>query len=185
MQRHGDPHLQPRFVDNHDVDRFLAGGSEAGLKQALLMLFTLPGIPVVYYGTEQGFTVQRAAMFARGVDSGGRDHFDTDAPLYRYLRDVIALRRGNAVLWRGMPTVVFENTAGAGGIAYRMDCGDERALIAMNTADAASLLDAIDTGLPPGTRLRGVFGIGGLPPYLVVGADGRITACLLYTSRCV
>ncbi|WP_257385627.1 alpha-amylase family glycosyl hydrolase [Tahibacter caeni] len=177
-QRRGDPHLQPRFIDNHDVDRFLAGGSEAGLRQSLLMLFTLPGIPVVYYGTEQGFTVQRAAMFARGVDSGGRGHFDTNAPLYRYLRDVIALRRGNAVLWRGLPTVVFENAAGAGGIAYRMDDGDEHAVIAMNTADASSLLDAIDTGLPAGTRLRGVFGIHGVPPDLVVGADGRITLAL-------
>ncbi|MFN7783678.1 MAG: alpha-amylase family glycosyl hydrolase, partial [Lysobacterales bacterium] len=37
---HADPHRMPSFVDNHDVDRFLAGGSEAGLKQALLALMT-------------------------------------------------------------------------------------------------------------------------------------------------
>ena len=76
MRVHRQPHLMPSFVDNHDVDRFLAGGSEAALKQALLAMLTLPGIPVIYYGTEQGFTLQRASMFAAGYGSGGRDHFD-------------------------------------------------------------------------------------------------------------
>ena len=70
MTLHRQPHRMPSFVDNHDVDRFLAGGSEAGLRQALLALMTLPGIPVIYYGTEQGFTAQRAAMFAVGVAVG-------------------------------------------------------------------------------------------------------------------
>src|SRR5690606_31116284 len=93
MTVHADPHRMPSFVDNHDVDRFLAGGSDAGLRQALLALMTLPGIPVIYYGTEQGFTLQRQAMFAAGWGSGGRDRFDTDAPLYRYLQGATALRR--------------------------------------------------------------------------------------------
>ena len=101
MQVHAEPHLMPTFVDNHDVDRFLAGGDEAGLKQALLSMMTLPGIPTIYYGTEQGLREQRGAMFARGFGSGGRDHFDTQAPLYRYLQRAIALRRDDrAVLAR-------------------------------------------------------------------------------------
>ncbi|MDE2276064.1 MAG: hypothetical protein KGK09_07185, partial [Burkholderiales bacterium] len=86
------PQLMPTFVDNHDVDRFLAGGTVAGLEQALLAIMTLPGIPVVYYGTEQGFTVQRAAMFKAGFGSGGRDHYDTAAPLYRRIAAMTALR---------------------------------------------------------------------------------------------
>ena len=77
LRVHANPHLLPSFIDNHDVDRFLAGGSEAALKQALLAMMTLPGIPVIYYGTEQGFAEQRAAMFAAGYGSGGRDRFDT------------------------------------------------------------------------------------------------------------
>ncbi|MFS8064288.1 MAG: alpha-amylase family glycosyl hydrolase, partial [Luteimonas sp.] len=36
MALHARPQLMPTFVDNHDVDRFLAGGSDAGLRQALL-----------------------------------------------------------------------------------------------------------------------------------------------------
>jgi glycosidase len=81
MRLHAKPHLMPSFIDNHDVDRFLASGSEAGLKQALLLILTLPGIPVIYYGTEQGFTEQRAAMFAAGQGSGGRDRFDRQSAL--------------------------------------------------------------------------------------------------------
>ena len=81
MKVHADPWRMPTFVDNHDVDRFLAGGDEAGLRQALLAMMTLPGIPTIYYCTEQGFREQRAAMFAGGYGSGGRDRFDTAAPL--------------------------------------------------------------------------------------------------------
>jgi hypothetical protein len=61
MRVHGDPHRMPSFVDNHDVDRWLAGGSEAGLRQALLAIMTLPGVPVLYYGTEQGLKAPSSA----------------------------------------------------------------------------------------------------------------------------
>jgi len=63
MQIHSDPHRMPSFLDNHDVDRFLKGGNELALRQSLALIMTLPGIPTLYYGTEQGFKEQRAAMF--------------------------------------------------------------------------------------------------------------------------
>ena len=75
MKLHSQPHRMVSFVDNHDVDRWLAGGSEAALKQALLAMLTLPGVPVLYYGTEQGFTEQRAAMFAKGGHDPGIGKF--------------------------------------------------------------------------------------------------------------
>lgn len=178
MRVHRDPHRMPTFVDNHDVDRFLAGGSEAGLKQALLAILTLPGIPTIYYGTEQGFREQRAAMFAGGHGSGGRDHFDTDAPLYRYLQRAIALRRGNKVFSRGVPTVLAENAAAAGAIAWRMDHAGESALVLLNNAESPVLLDQLATGLPPGTRLAPLFAIEGAAPAQVVGSEGRITLTL-------
>lgn len=191
MRVHADPWRMPNFVDNHDVDRFLAGGSEAALKQALLAMLTLPGIPVIYYGTEQGFTEQRAAMFAGGYRSGGRDRFDTDAPLYRYLREAIALRRGDAVFSRGTPTVLASNGADAGAIAWRLDYDAARdagsgadgvaartALIVLNSADAPVLLDRLDTDLPPGTVLEGAFAIDGNAERAIVAADGTLTRVL-------
>ena len=159
MVVHADPWRMPTFIDNHDVDRFLAGGSEAALRQALLAMLTLPGIPTIYYGTEQGFTAQRAAMFAHGNGAGGRDHFDMQAPLYRFLQRAIALRRAHRVFSRGTPRVLAENAAGPGGFAYRMDGAGETALVVFNTADAPTLLDNVDTGLAAGSVLREGFDV--------------------------
>ncbi|CAN5143968.1 alpha-amylase family glycosyl hydrolase [soil metagenome] len=142
------PELMASFLDNHDVDRFLAGGDQIGLKQALLLMFTLPGIPVIYYGTEQGFTRQRAAMFARGSDSGGVDHFDTTTPLYRTIAKLSALRREHRVFSRGKPTVLADSAAGPGVLAYRMDGEGESALVLFNIASGDALVDNLDTGIP-------------------------------------
>ena len=174
MAIHARPHLMPTFVDNHDLDRFLAGGSEAGLKQALLAIMTLPGIPTIYYGTEQGFAAQRQAMFAGGHGSGGRDHFDADAPLYRYLRRAIGLRRGDLLFSRGVPTVLATNTATAGALAWRIDHEGRQALVAFNSSDRPALMAGLDTGLAPGTRLAPAFAIDGQAPVLEVDGQGRI-----------
>ena len=178
MRVHARPHLMPTFVDNHDVDRFLAGGSPAGLRQALLAIMTLPGIPTIYYGTEQGFTEQRAAMFAGGVESGGRDHFDVQSPLYTYLQRAIALRRGDRLYSRGTPTVLANNAAGAGAIAWRIDYEGQVAIVAFNTADAPVLLDNLSSGQPDGTVLQGVFAIDGAAPALTVDARGQASVVL-------
>jgi glycosidase len=175
MTVHADPHRMPSFVDNHDVDRFLAGGSEAGLKQALLAILALPGIPVIYYGTEQGFMQPRQAMFAGGYGADGRDWFDTGTPLYRYLRRATELRREHRVLSRGMPTVLTSSQARAGALAWRMSGDEGMAIVAVNNSDAPTLLDNLDTGLPPGTRLRSVFSIDEAHGDVVVGADGRVS----------
>lgn len=179
MRLHARPHLMPTFVDNHDVDRFLAGGSQAALKQALLAMFTLPGIPTVYYGTEQGFTQSRAAMFAAGWGSGGRDHFDTAAPLYQYIASLAQLRRAHRLFSRGVPAVLKSETAGAGALAWRTTHEGRSALVVFNTADRETLLDDLDTGLPEGTVLRPVFALDGVPGQaLVVGPHGKLTRAL-------
>ncbi|MCU0755896.1 MAG: alpha-amylase family glycosyl hydrolase [Xanthomonadales bacterium] len=165
MRVHARPHRMPTFVDNHDVDRFLASGSEAALQQALLSIFTLPGIPTIYYGTEQGYTRVRDAMFAAGHGSGGRDRYDTSAPLYRLISELAALRRAHRVLSRGVPRVLAESAAGPGVIAWLMepgevaDAGIETLLVLMNTADAPRLLDALP--LPAGARLTPRFAFDG------------------------
>lgn len=178
MASHSAPHLMATFIDNHDVDRILAGGSQAALRQGLLMLMTLPGIPVVYAGTEQGFTESRAAMFKTGYLADGRDHFDTASPLYRFIQSVTALRRGDPVFRRGNPTVLKSNAASAGALAYRMALGKAASVVVFNTADEPTLLDYLATGLPAGTVLRGQFGLDGMPTDLVVGQGGEVSLTL-------
>jgi glycosidase len=178
MALHANPHLMPTFVDNHDVERFLAGGSEAALRQALLAMMTLPGIPVIYYGTEQGLRGQRDAMFAGGHGSGGRDRFDTSAPLYRYLAEITALRRAMPLFSRGAPTVLRDSAAGAGALAWRTDHEGASALVVFNSDDRPRLIDNLDTGLPPGTALAPLYSISGDAPRVKVDAQGRVTLVL-------
>lgn len=173
MRLHSAPHLMPTFLDNHDVDRFLASGSDAALRQGLLMLMTLPGIPTIYYGTEQGFTRPRAAMFARGVESGGADHFDGQSPGYRYLRRVTALRRANRVFSRGMPRLLASTPVGPGALVYRMDADGATAIVALNTAEHPVLVDALDARLPTGAAWQPVFSIDGESPLPGLDASGR------------
>ena len=201
MAVHRQPHLMVNFVDNHDVDRFLAAGDSIGLQQALLAMFTLPGIPALYYGTEQGFTEQRASMFAAGWGSGGRDHYDTSAPLYRALADMAALRRQHRVLSRGMPVVLRAQAGAPGALAWKMVAahdtatstsdgsrrtsppstlpGASQVLVVFNTASHTTLLDRLETGLPSGTRLQGAYSAqGGLPDSLTVQAKGQVSLAL-------
>ncbi len=178
MQVYAAPQLMPTFVDNHDVDRFLTGADTAALKQALLFIMTVPGIPTIYYGTEQGFSGQRDSMFAHGVGSSGRDRFDTEAPLYRYLQQITALRKQHKVLSRGKPVVLASSSAGPGVLAYRMEAEDEPLLILFNSADQAALIDNIDTGLPGGSQLATRFAIDGSSPTYRVDSSGRLSLSL-------
>jgi glycosidase len=51
---YADPYHHVTFIDNHDMDRFLAQmkGDIPKLKNALGMLLTMRGIPCIFYGTE-------------------------------------------------------------------------------------------------------------------------------------
>ena len=148
-----DPTLLPTFIDNHDVPRFLAGGTTAGLKQALTFLMTSPGIPVIYYGTEQGFSEARSAMFAEGWGSGGSDHFDEESELYNVIQELSSLRRNHPLFARGDLTVLQTDSSGPGVLAYARDYASERALVLFNTADKPVLMVDLATGLPGGSTL--------------------------------
>jgi glycosidase/carbohydrate-binding DOMON domain-containing protein len=178
MRLYPEPHLMPSFVDNHDVDRFLVNGDLDGLKQNLLLIMTLPGIPVIYYGTEQGLQEQRAAMFKAGFGSMGRDRFDEQSELYRYIRSVSGLRRQNKLFSRGTPVVLKDNPAGAGVLAYRMQQGDSQALVLFNSAGHEALLDNLDTGLPEGSTLQPLFSIKQWNTPITVGGNGRLSLAL-------
>lgn len=80
------------FIDNHDMARFRATASEAATRQALNSLLSLPGVPVIYQGTEQGDTTPRPNLFGR---------FDVESEPFVWLREAIAWRRAHPTLSRG------------------------------------------------------------------------------------
>lgn len=52
-----DPHALGIFIENHDLARFANTTVDPQLQfTALAFQFVIDGIPIVYYGQEQGFT---------------------------------------------------------------------------------------------------------------------------------
>jgi glycosidase len=182
MQVFKRPYLMPTFLDNHDVGRFLATGTMAGLQQGLVLIMTLPGIPVIYYGTEQGFTEARGSMFAAGFRSGGTDHFNTAAPLYGFIAQLAALRTQNKVFTHGAPTILQQNMSTPGILAYKMSYTGSTAIMVINTSDTVTMSANFATGLAPATVLKNKFAVGAAGSDLVVTADGSVTLPLLPRS---
>lgn len=134
------------FIDNHDMERFLSFASVEDLELALLFMYTIPGVPIVYYGTEQGFTGTRHSMFAGGWGSGGVDHFDTESHLYKYLADIARLRLSSKTFTRGAIDVVGVTNQGPGVFAYTLSFEGKKHLIVINTSTNAFLAGNIALG---------------------------------------
>jgi len=154
----------PTFISNHDDGRFahFVRAARPGipadevLRRVLLahaMLFTLRGVPVVYYGDEQGFAGRggdqdaRQDMFASRVASYNSERllgtgdttaprsFNREHPLYRVIAALAALRRRESALRRGAQLVRAD--AGAPGLfaVSRLDPdAAHELLIAFNTS---------------------------------------------------
>ncbi|WP_239550908.1 alpha-amylase family glycosyl hydrolase [Halanaerobacter jeridensis] len=96
-----------RFLDNHDMDRFLweANGDKEKLKLAATCQFTLAGAQYIYYGTEVGLSQQEPCS----DDNTGRIVFDNsrdfmlwgdeqDKELYDFYQRLCTIRNENDVL---------------------------------------------------------------------------------------
>lgn len=160
------------FIDNHDVPRFIgtAEPDEEGrmrLELALAYLFTVPGIPTLYYGTEIGLPGggdpdnRRAMPWAASDDATSRS-------LLEHTRRLATLRQQEDVLRRGD----FERiSADADHILYVRRYGDELAVVGLNVSGEtiALALPGADLRVPPGTALRPALGTDQVPR--VEGAD--------------
>lgn len=82
------------FVDNHDNARFLYSQSNWALyKNALTMTLFNFGIPIIYYGSEQGYN--------GGNDPANREsmwpNYDTSSELYKFIASLVTTRQREAV----------------------------------------------------------------------------------------
>ena len=176
-----NPYATPTFIDNHDNQRFLAVGSRKAMIQALALIFTIPGIPVVYYGTEQDFFETRAAMFAGGWRSNGIDWY-LQGDRYLYLKRLADIRKANKAFTQGTLEVLYENQASPGVFAYRRAMGSDTFFVIMNTSDGNTLMSGLHTGLPAGTQLK-VLDAEGFTPAVPAGSlisvgDGNMVGIL-------
>jgi alpha-amylase len=173
------------FLDNHDNSRFLGAGvadqDESRLEAALAWLLTSRGVPIVYYGTEQGFDgggdpYCREDMWAGQWNFGPSlgDNFDQAHRLFRRVRALLEVRRRHEALRRGATTDLYAESAGPGLYAYRRESATDSALVAVNSANAP-LAQAVTTAWSPGTAL-----VDALEPAYAdtVGVGGSLTVRL-------
>lgn len=138
------------FADNHDVDRVASTlGDPRHLPLVYLLLFTLPGVPSIYYGSEWG---------ERGRKEDGGDAALRPAlppspgppePPQPGLRDaiarLIALRRGHEPLRRGgYRELLVRNEQ----LAFVREAGSERRIVAVNCAAGPATVDVPLAGMP-------------------------------------
>lgn len=104
--------LMALFVDNHDLDRFSSLNSDPqALRSALVYVLFSEGIPIVYYGTEQAYNgtldddTNRAPLWFSGAFAKPT----LDQPLYKFLAQIVALRK-NLQIWN-YPHVDRETTS--------------------------------------------------------------------------
>jgi glycosidase len=155
----------PTFTGNHDFGRFAflvrrarPQASDAEVLQrvtlANAMLFLLRGVPVVYYGDEQGFIGHgidqdsRQDMFASRVVSyndqvllgttstTARANFDALHPLYRQIVELSSWRLQYAGLRRGRQVVRAEAREPGLFAASRLGNDGREILLAFNTSNA-------------------------------------------------
>ncbi|MEP4545202.1 MAG: alpha-amylase family glycosyl hydrolase [Saccharospirillum sp.] len=147
------------FTGNHDMGRFghFLGETDtpdtlAKMKLAHAMMYFLRGVPVIYYGDEQGFTgtggdqASRQNMFPSQVDeylandnigssaTPGDDNFDTEHPLYQAFAEYAEVLRAHPALRRGVQHERYVETGGKGAFVVSRVYEREEYLVAFNTS---------------------------------------------------
>ncbi len=121
-----DKHLLS-FVDNHDVTRVASILNDPShLKLIYTLMFGMPGIPIVYYGSEWGFKAEK-----KDGDPALRPAFDK--PEWNDLSDHIAAlakaeRECRALCYGDFKSLVLTNRQ----CIFERETNDSRALIAIN-----------------------------------------------------
>jgi glycosidase len=177
MELSGNPYITPLFIDNHDQARFASKGSRAALKQALTFIMTIPGMPVIWQGTEQALLETRASMFANGYGSGGQDHFDTESEMYQFIKKLAHIRKNHRVFTRGsLKVLTDESLTGIRTFVYQRKYKDITALVVFNTSKEIAWLDT-KTELPAGSQLKMLMGER-MNDDFVVDKNGRLATKL-------
>jgi glycosidase len=186
------------FLDNHDQKERIQH-PDTPLDQvtlALTLLFTLQGIPCVYYGTEQGLrgTVNEAGNPDLTANESSREAlwgktptaFDVTHPTFRAIEMLARLRQDEPPLAYGRlyfrevsgNGVDFGHSFGPGGVvAFSRILVDREVLVVANTAGRSfSGLVVIDRDLNPAARELRIA-------YSNHGTSGKATVTVLPAAR--
>ena len=171
MQRHNgfqDTFAPMTFIGNHDVTRIASQLQHPEhLAHALVLLFTLGGIPAVYAGDE--FAFRGVKEDRAGGDDAVRPEFDSPAsPVDSAAQEVLNLHRYLIGLRRRHPWLFEARTTQLGltnrFLAYETRHGDDALVVALNVDDVPCALP-VESLI--GRRAQVVAGTGAPPQEIV------------------
>ncbi|WP_108670090.1 alpha-amylase family glycosyl hydrolase [Peribacillus acanthi] len=159
------PNLLGNFMDNHDMTRFtreiVQNKQNPGTrwKMALTYLYTVPGIPIVYYGSE--------IALDGGEDPDNRRlmGFKADKELIDYITKLGELRQQLPALTRGDMELIHEEN---GMAVYKRTYKDETIVVAVNNTSKSQNVTIGKDILAKDKELRGL-----LAGDLVRESDGK------------
>ncbi len=176
------------FLDNHDQHarfRFDDPTFDPQVKAGLACLFALPGIPAIYYGTEQGFSGNgNADLFVREALWGAPSAFDTANPFFQTIRQLATLRAAEPALRYGRfyfrqlsgDGVHFGISSFRGGIlAFSRILNRREIVVIVNTSTSFTFSGEviIDAALhASGSTLSVLYSNLGSAPAFAVGTTG-------------
>lgn len=121
------------FVDNHDVTRIASILTNAAhLPLAYGLLFGMPGIPCIYYGSEWG----EPGLKAPHDDYALRPCFESPKPddLTEYITRLIAIRQNSDALCNGdYRNVIIQNHQ----LVFERRSASERVVVTINASDSS------------------------------------------------
>jgi glycosidase len=180
LSSHGDAtRFFVTFLDNHDMKeriRFVDPANEHRFDDQVTLglgcLYSLPGIPCLYYGTEQGLHGHGNDEAVREALWGGPG-FKKSNPFYVAIAKIAEVREARAplrygrfyfrpVAGKGNPDVFGVTTVQKGVLAFSRILNDEEVVVAANTntdAGQEQTVDVIvDSALNPvGARFKILF----------------------------
>jgi glycosidase len=128
--------VQATILDNHDMNRFLwlAGGDKARVRMAATALLTLPGLPILYYGTEVGLSQRQDGVYENAeVRLPMLWEDDQDSALLAHFQTLGKLRRESAALRHGSrETLIVDREV----YAYRRTAGDDSRIVVLNRSQS-------------------------------------------------
>lgn len=114
------------FIDNHDGPRFRTFASEESYQQAMLFMMSIPGMPVIYQGTEQGEMESRPALFEK---------LNPTSSAFTFVKKLIDFRKKNPLTRRGRLDILADSDRCPGLLVYRLEKEGEELYAAFNTND--------------------------------------------------
>jgi cyclomaltodextrin glucanotransferase len=161
------------FIDNHDEIRTMTRLDKIGVPAeterhqrmdlATVLLMTIRGIPIVYYGDEQYLAAYDAPVTydPRYINSGnddpwnrpGMQNWDETTPAFRIISILAGLRANNSAIWRGSYNTVYSDND---VLIYERQDGNNLVLVAVNRGGAKDIALHKSLGFAPG-MYRGVI----------------------------